>query len=186
MNTNFDFSNLKNKIKWKRAFAFFLSMVLLLTGIAIPDSLFGGSMTAYASASGNAGEDPRGEYYKQTSFPVSYMEQEEIHEITTEEKPGVINDLTWYRFTPSETTSYAFQASAPVDNRTITYGAVFTVNTKQGKYKRIKVLMGKGSGYSLEAVLEAGTTYYFCAGYSKYPASEYEVSFFKNSIVGMT
>lgn len=186
MNTNFDFSNLKNKIKWKRAFAFFLSMVLLLTGIAIPDSLFGGSMTAYASASGNAGEDPRGEYYKQTSFPVSYLEQEEIHEITTEEKPGVINDLTWYRFTPSETTSYAFQASAPVDNRTITYGAVFTLNTKQGKYKRIKALMGKGSGYSLEAVLEAGTTYYFCAGYSKYPASEYEVSFFKNSIVGMT
>ncbi len=186
MNTNFDFGSLKNKVKWKRAFAFFLSATLLLTSIAIPNSLLETYMTVHASASGDAEVDPRGEYYKKSSFPISYLEQEEIHEITTEGKLGAINDLTWYQFTPTETAAYTFQSSAPADNNTPIYGAVFTKNIEKRKYIKIKSRTVKGGGFQIKETLEAGITYYLCAGYYKYPASEYEVSFFKNSIVSAT
>ena len=188
MNTNFDFGSLKDRVKWKRAFAFFLSMVLLLTSIAIPDAPFGSSMTAHASASGDAGEDPRGEYYKKPSFPISYLEQEEIHEITAEGYLGSVNAVTWYQFTPEETALYTFKGSWDKD----LYGAIYTKNVKQNCYERIAYDKynydgNTDDGYKITETLQAGTTYYFCAGYERlHYTPQYWSYFYRTYILSTT
>lgn len=185
MNTNFDFSSLKNRIKWKRAFAFFLSLVLLLTGIAIPDAPFGGSMTARASASGDAEEDPRGQFFKDETFPISYLEQEEIHEITTEGNLGTVNAVTWYRFTPTETATYSFKGmNGDVDS----YGSIYTKNEAQNCYEQIASNDDfEASHFNVVTSLNANTTYYLCAGYySVGNNNSYETYFSKAYITGIT
>ena len=180
MNTNFDFSKFKNKANWKRVVVFFLSMVLLLTGIVIPDFPLYGSMTAHASASGDA----RGDYYKQDSFPISYLEQEEIHTITAEGKLGPINAVTWYQFTPSETADYAFWGSSADNSYLDTYGSVYTKNTAEGCYELlISNDDWKDGHFRIHTTLNAGTTYFLCAGYYNYNTTgEYEPSFCKSYI----
>lgn len=185
MNTNFDFSKFKNKASWKRAAAFFLSMVLLLTGIAIPDFPLYGSMTAHASASGDA----RGAYYKMSSFPISYLEQEEIHTITAEGKLGSVNTVTWYQFTPAETAEYAFWGSCADNSYLDTYGSVYTKNTEEGCYEQLTSDDdGYGNGqFRVYTTLNAGTTYYLCAGYYDYNnTGEYEPSFCKSQLSYVT
>lgn len=185
MNMNFDFSSLRDRVKWKRAFAFFLSLALLLTTIAIPDAPFGGSMTAHASASGDAEEDPRGQFYKDETFPISYLEQEEIHEITAEGNLGTINAVTWYRFTPTETAEYSFKGmNGDVDS----YGSIYTKNEAQNCYEQVASDDDyEDSHFNVLASLNAGTTYYLCAGYySIGNNNSYETYFGKAYITGAT
>lgn len=184
MNTNFDLSALKDRVKWRRALALFLSMVLLLTGITIPDSPFGGSMTAHASASGDADEDPRGTYYRDSSFPISYLEQEEIHEITAEGNLGTINAITWYQFTPTETAVYTFKGNNTGNNEPDTYGSIYTKNTESGCYEEVASSDDdNGMQFKIVTTLQAGTTYYLCAAYFSINGNgEYIPSFNKTYI----
>ena len=181
MNTNLDFSRFKDMMKWKRAAAFFLSMALLLTGIAIPDFPLYGSMTAHASASGDA----RGEYYKQPSFPISYLEQEDIHTITAEGKLGSISSITWYQFTPTDTADYAFWGSRQDNADLDTFGSVYTKNTELGYYEQLDFDDDSGSNgqFKIRTTLSAGTTYYLCAGYDDSAMTEeYEPVFCRSYI----
>lgn len=181
MNTNFDFSKFKVKATRKRSFAFLMSMVLLLTGIALPDSPLYGFMTAHASASGDA----RGDYYKQSSFPIGYLEQEEIHTITEEGNLGPVNAVTWYQFTPTETAAYVFFGSRKDNTHLDTYGSIYTKNTELGYYEQL--IQDDESGnygqFKIKTTLTAGTTYYLCAGYfSGTLPKEYEPTFYRSYI----
>ena len=139
-------------------------MVLLLTGFALPDSPLYGSMTAHASTSGDA----RGDYYKQSSFPIGYLEQEEIHTITKEGNLGPVNAVTWYQSTPTETATYVFFGSRKDYTHLDTYGSIYTKNTELGYYEQL--IQDDESGnygqFKIKTTLTAGTTYYLYAGYS--------------------
>ena len=208
MNTNFDFHALKNRTKWKRAWAFFLSLAMLLTVITMPDSPLHGPMTAYASASGDAdsvkdiketyskqaqgftaareGEDTRGDYYKQSTFPISYLEQEQIHTITEEGNLGSVNSITWYQFTPQETLLYRFSGNSIDEEYIDSYGSIYIKNDAQGCYQMVASDdESNGNGhFKITETLQAGTTYYLCAGYfSSFSTEEYEISFSRGYLI---
>lgn len=180
-----------SKIQWKKVLAFILTLCMTITMVQIPVN---------AEETAEPVNTPKHfnveglEYYEETATffdaavdrdAIGVQPVEENKTYTVDPTTGYY-DAKWFSFTPEKDGIYAFRGeNLEGDSKRVdSYGCLLEKNGESYDYIKDDDDSAQNLHFSVRAKLEAGKTYYLCAGF--YSASGEETREYNISVSGIS